>query len=120
MLPQGMLEFLDKLSQYQSIERIELLTTFVEPVVAAIAAFAMLEKSHMQELPDAVSTRAKIVSKLSKFITAKETTARFAAISEMLKDAMVVLDQAVNAIDLVIDAETRKIVGELKDYVRYV
>jgi hypothetical protein len=31
---------------------------------------------------------------------------------------MVALDQAVNAMDLVIDAETRKIVGELKEDVR--
>jgi hypothetical protein len=108
------------LRSYQSIERTELLATFTEPVVATIAAFAMLESSSMQEPHGSIRTREKIMSKLSKFFAAKDTRAQFAAISAMLHEAMVVLNQAVNAIDLVIDAETRKIVGELKAYIRLV
>jgi hypothetical protein len=108
------------LRNHQSTEQTELLATFTEPVVAAIAAFAMLESTSMHEPHDSIRTREKIMSKLSKFVAAKDTRTQFAAISAMLHEAMVVLNQAVNAIDLVIDAETRKIVGELKAYIRSV
>jgi hypothetical protein len=106
MLQQQMLNALDKWSKDQSTERIELLATFTEPVVAAVTAFAVLESSRMQEPPDTVRTHSKILSKLTQFLTAKDTRGQFAAISILLHDAMELLSQAVGVIDFGIDAET--------------
>jgi hypothetical protein len=120
MLQQRLLDALDKWSKDQSIERIELLATFTEPILAAIAAFAMLESSRMQEPPDSIRTRDKVMSKLSQFVTAKDTRARFAAISALLKDAMVHLHQAVSVLDFGIDSDTLKIAERIDENVRCV
>jgi hypothetical protein len=120
MLQQRLLDALDKWSKDQTAERTELLATFTEPVVAAIAAFAVLESSRMQEPPDSIRTRDKIFIKLSQFVTAKDTRARFAAISVLLKEAMVQLHQAVSFIDLGIDSDTMKIAERIDVNVRYV
>jgi hypothetical protein len=120
MLQQRLLDALDKWSKDQSTERIELLAAFTEPVLAAVAAFAMLESSRMQEPPDSICTRDKIMSKLSQFVTAKDTRARFAAISVLLKEAMVQLHQAVSVIDFGIDSDTLKIAERIDANVRYV
>jgi hypothetical protein len=120
MLQQRLLDALDKWSKDQSTERTELLATFTEPVVAAIAAFAMLESSRMQTPPDSIRTRRKIMNKLNQFITAKDTRTWFAAISVMLHDAMNLLDKAVSFIDLDIDSATMKIAERIDVNVRYV
>jgi hypothetical protein len=120
MLQQRLLDALDKWSKDQSTERIELLAAFTEPVLAAVAAFAMLESSRMQEPPDSICTRDKIMSKLSQFVTAKDTRARFAAISVLLKEAMVQLHQAVSVLDFGIDSDTLKIAERIDENVRYV
>jgi hypothetical protein len=105
---------LEEWSKDQSIKQVELLTAFMEPVVAAIAAFAMLESTHTQEPPAAVCTRDKIMSKLSKFIAAKSIRAQLAAINAMLEDAMLLLDRAVAEVNLVQGGETKQIVEETK------
>jgi hypothetical protein len=119
MLQQRLLDALDKWSKDQTTERTELLAAFTEPVLAAIAAFAMLESSRMQEPPGLVRTRDKITSKLKQFITAKDTRARFAAIRVMLYDAMDLLDKAVGIIDLDIDSATMKLAERIDENVRY-
>jgi hypothetical protein len=120
MLQQRLLDALDKWSKDQSTERIELLAAFTEPVLAAVAAFAMLESSRMQEPPDSIRTRDKIFIKLSQFVTAKDTRARFAAISVLLKEAMVQLHQAVSVLDFGIDSDTLKLAERIDENVRYV
>jgi hypothetical protein len=120
MLQQRLLDVLDKWSKDQTSERTELLATFTEPILAAIAAFAMLESSRMQEPPDSIRTRRKIMSKLAQFVTAKDTRARFAAIGTLLKEAMVQLHQAVSVINLGIDSDTLKIAERIDENVRYV
>jgi hypothetical protein len=120
MLQQRLLDALDKWSKDQTSERTEMLATFTEPILAAIAVFAMLESSRMQEPPDSIRTRRKIMSKLAHFVTAKDTRACFAAIGVMLHDAMDLLDKAVSFIDLDIDSATMKIAERIDENVRYV
>jgi hypothetical protein len=95
------LNALDEWSKDKATEQVILLIAFTEPVVASIAAFAMLESSRMQEPPGLIRTRDIIMKKLKQFITAKDTRGRFAAISIMLHDAMELLNQAVGVSNLV-------------------
>jgi hypothetical protein len=101
----------------KSTELVQSLTAFMKPVRAAISEFTQLKNTRMQE-PTATVHNASFIDRLTQIISAKDTRARFANIKVQLEKAMVVLDQAVNAMDLVIDAETRKIVGALKEDVR--
>jgi hypothetical protein len=114
-LQQELLTVLDR-----STELVQALTAFMKPVRAVIVDFTQLKNIRMQELESTatVQNSARIINRLTQFITAKDTRARFANIKIQLEKAMVVLNQAVNAMDLVIDAQTRKIVGELKEDVR--
>jgi hypothetical protein len=113
VLQQQLLDALDKWSKDQSTEQIELLASFTEPILAAVAAFTMLESKHMRQYPDAIRTRDKIMTRLSQFITAKDTRGRFAAISTMLKEAMDVLDKAVNVTNLVQVGEVNRWSGNI-------
>jgi hypothetical protein len=130
MLQQRLLDALDKWSNDQSIEltkwnndqSIELfdsLAEFAEQVVAAVAAFAMLESSNIQEPPNSIRTRRKIMRKLKRVITAKDIRVHFAAISGLLQEATTQLHQAVSVIDE-IDIDFMKIAEPLHVNVRYV
>jgi hypothetical protein len=78
VLQQHLLAALDQLSKYQSDEQIiQALTVFMDPILAAVAEFAKLENKHMQEPHDTVGIRKKFLSKLSQFVTAKDTKRRF-------------------------------------------
>jgi hypothetical protein len=90
----------------------------MKPVLAAIDEFTQLANERMREPTDTVQYRGRILDRLTQCITAKDTRARLTNIKVLLKEAMEVLNQAVNAIDLVIDDETRQIVRELKEDVR--
>jgi hypothetical protein len=90
----------------------------MKPVLAAIAEFTELENKRMRDPNATVQSCRRVIDRLTQCITAKDTRARFATIKLQLKDAMVVLDQAVNAIDLRVDVETLRIVGEITEDVR--
>jgi hypothetical protein len=114
MMLQVLLTALDEWITDQSAKQVELLTAFMEPVLAAVAAFTMLESTHIQELPSAVCTRDKITNKLAKFIAAKSIRAQLAAISTMLQDAMVLLERAVGVANLVQGGEAKQILEDSK------
>jgi hypothetical protein len=92
---------LGKWSNDRSTEQEELLTAFMEPVVAAVAEFAKLENEHMRGSIATVQTCRKIFARLLQCITAKDTRAHFATISSKLEDAMILLQLAVGVADLV-------------------
>jgi hypothetical protein len=119
VLQQQLLDALDKWSKDQSTEQIELLASFTEPILAAVAAFTMLESKHMRQYPDAIRTRDKIMTRLSQFITAKDTRGRFAAISVMLHDAMELLQQAVGVANLVQGGEIKRTAEHIDEAIRY-
>jgi predicted butyrate kinase (DUF1464 family) len=97
----------------QSDEQIELLAAFMEPVLAALLEFAKLEDKHMKESPEVVRIHKKVMKKLHQIITAKSTRTEFTAISTMLKDAMDLLDQAVNVANLVQGGEVKQAVAHV-------
>jgi hypothetical protein len=109
---QELLTALDK-----STELVQLLTAFMKPVRAVIVEFTQLKNTRMRE-PTAIVQNASFIDRLTQCISAKDTRACFANIKLQLENAMVVLNQAVNAIDLGVDVETRQIVGEIKEDVR--
>jgi hypothetical protein len=104
----------------KSAELVQSLTAFMKPVRAAIVEFTQLKNKRMRDPNATVQTCRRVIDRLTQCITAKDTRARFATIKLQLKDAMVVLNQAVNAIDLRVDVETRQTVRGLKDDDRYV
>jgi hypothetical protein len=102
----------------RSTELVQALTAFMKPVHAAIVEFTQLKHKRMREPADTVHSCTRVIDRLTQCITAKDTRARFASIKVQLESAMVTLNQAVNAIDLVVDVETRQIVGQLREDVR--
>jgi hypothetical protein len=114
IVSQLLLLALDNWSAAQSADLLKLLTAFMEPVLAAIAAFDMLENAHKHDFPHAIRTRDKIMSKLSKFIAAKGIRAELAAINTMFEDAMLLLERAVGVANLVQGGEIKQIAEEIK------
>jgi hypothetical protein len=110
---QELLTALDK-----STELLQSLTAFMKPVRAVIVEFTQLRDTRMQEPIATVQIHRRVINRLTHCMTAKDTRACFANIKLQLENAMVVLNQAVNAIDLGVDVETRQIVGEIKQDVR--
>jgi phosphomevalonate kinase len=101
-------------SEDQADKQTELLTSFMEPVLAALLEFAKLEDEHMKESPAVVRIHEKVMKTLHQIISAKSIRTEFTNISTMLKDAMVLLDQALGVFDYVLDVKTNQIVQRIQ------
>jgi hypothetical protein len=120
LLSQDFLDALDKWRKGQSDEdQIKLLTTFMEPVIAALLEFAKLEDKHMKESPEILRIHKKVMKRMSRFISAKSIRTDFTATSAMLKEAMDLLDKAVNVANLVQGGQIKQEVEHVHEAVRY-
>jgi hypothetical protein len=90
------------------------------PVSAAIVEFTQLKSKHMREPAGKVHPCRRVTNCLQQCITAKDTRARFAAISVKLHEAMDLLEKAVGAVNAVQGGEIKHTVEENKVIVEHI